>query len=229
MSESEPEEKEKRAPLNPRGDCELCGVKLSKRAMLGHLAGCAFGADPTKGAMVVQLRVDVPRTDYWLDLDVLAHASLRDLDRFLRAIWLECCSHLSEFTIGTAHYAAIVDREFGAPHERSMNARISTALRNAGKDFSYEYDFGSTTRLRLTPVADRYAASRKAPVRLLARNDAPVWPCTVCGSEAASIYCNYDGESAFVCAAHEAEHEYSEETMLPVVNSPRMGVCGYTG
>ena len=35
---------------------------------------------------------------------------------------------------------------------------------------------------------------------------------------------------AIVCDAHAAAHEHAdEEVYLPVVNSPRMGVCGYTG
>jgi hypothetical protein len=39
------------------------------------------------------------------------------------------------------------------------------------------------------------------------------------------------GESnTFVCARHAAEHTCAdEESFLPVVNSPRMGACGYTG
>lgn len=39
-----------------------------------------------------------------------------------------------------------------------------------------------------------------------------------------------DEGGAFYCAAHLKEHECDEEDVwLPVVNSPRMGTCGYTG
>jgi len=35
---------------------------------------------------------------------------------------------------------------------------------------------------------------------------------------------------AFFCDAHADEHRCDgEEAILPIVNSPRMGVCGYTG
>ncbi|GIW34664.1 hypothetical protein [Meiothermus sp.] len=37
---------------------------------------------------------------FWLDVEVRASASLRELDQFLRDIWLECCGHLSMFEIG---------------------------------------------------------------------------------------------------------------------------------
>jgi hypothetical protein len=35
--------------------------------------------------------------------------------------------------------------------------------------------------------------------------------------------------SPFACAAHESTHPCEDEAFLPVVNSPRMGVCGYAG
>ena len=37
---------------------------------------------------------------FWLHLEMRGGATLEDLDRYLRAIWLECCGHLSEFTSG---------------------------------------------------------------------------------------------------------------------------------
>jgi hypothetical protein len=41
----------------------------------------------------------------------------------------------------------------------------------------------------------------------------------------------YEQENPFYCGAHaeSEEHECGEEALLPVVNSPRMGMCGYTG
>jgi hypothetical protein len=43
--------------------------------------------------------------DYWLRLEVPAATSLQNLDRFLRGIWLECCGHMSAFTIQGACYS----------------------------------------------------------------------------------------------------------------------------
>jgi hypothetical protein len=79
-------------------------------------------------------------------------------------------------------------------------------------------------------MAHRHAPSRRDVVRLLARNDAPVWTCTECDNAAVSL-CSYciDEDDTFLCEAHAEDHECGEEAMLPVVNSPRMGVCGYSG
>ncbi|MGH9423831.1 MAG: hypothetical protein ACRD3J_27900, partial [Thermoanaerobaculia bacterium] len=89
---------------------------------------------------------------------------------------------------------------------------------------------GSTTRLRLKVMAQRHAPNRRDAVRLLARNDAPVWECNDCDKAATSLceYCSYE-RNAFFCEVHAEEHDCGEEGILPVVNSPRMGVCAYTG
>jgi len=37
--------------------------------------------------------------DFWLHLEMPGKATLEDLDYYLRAIWLECCGHLSQFSL----------------------------------------------------------------------------------------------------------------------------------
>jgi hypothetical protein len=43
------------------------------------------------------------------------------------------------------------------------------------------------------------------------------WICSFC----------YDDPEPFYCEEHGANHECGEEGLLPVVDSPRMGVCAY--
>lgn len=82
---------------------------------------------------------------------------------------------------------------------------------------------------RLRRRTERETASGKA-VRVVARNEPPIWPCDTCGQPATLVcaQCVYDGQ-AFYCAEHGPSHDCGEEMLLPVVNSPRMGVCGYAG
>jgi Plasmid pRiA4b ORF-3-like protein len=213
------------------GKCQVCDATFSKRQMVRHLAKCAYPGVRAV-AVVAQLRVDVPGSPFWLDLDIKSHAVLRELDEFLRGVWLECCDHLSSFNVGRTRYVATMGDAFVRPElgECSMNTRVSAALPPAGSEFAYEYDFGSTTRLRLKVVSERLAPTRHEAIRVLARNDAPVWNCEDC-AEAATFLCAscFYRRDAFLCEAHVEEHQCGEEAMLPVVNSPRMGVCGYTG
>ena len=54
-----------------------------------------------------------------------------------------------------------------------------------------------------------------------------------CDAAATSLCmeCVYDDQSGMLCGAHAENHRHDddEEELMPVVNSPRMGVCGYTG
>lgn len=42
--------------------------------------------------------------NYWLFIEVKETATLKDIDDFLRDIWVECCGHLSEFDIDGVSY-----------------------------------------------------------------------------------------------------------------------------
>lgn len=203
--------------------------------MVRHISTCAAAHDVSKGtpARLFHLRVEGAGAPmFWLDLEMKADATLKRLDRFLRDIWLECCGHLSAFRIDQATYTIPIDRPFDDfPDERSMNYKIGDVLRSHDHTFGYEYDFGSTTCLKLRVMGNREGVIGRLPVRLLARNDPPVWPCEVCRQPATLVcpFCIYEGKG-FYCEAHSREHECDEEEVwLPVVNSPRMGTCGYTG
>jgi len=95
--------------------------------------------------------------------------------------------------------------------------------------FRYEYDFGSTTELALKVIEDQNMSFKKK-VQLLARNEAPDIQCDHCEKPAVQIcsecVCNEEG---FLCKKCTADHKCGEEMLLPVVNSPRTGVCAYEG
>lgn len=154
---------------------------------------------------------------YWLQLKVAADAELRDLDRFLRDIWLECCGHMSAFSI---------DRE-----ELEMDEIVGDVF-EPGMELLHEYDFGSTTEL-LVKVIDRHEGPmpKNKAVEILARNAEPEIPCSECGAVPAVEICTecmWDG-SGWLCKACAKKHKCDRDMFLPVVNSPRTGVCGYTG
>ncbi|MFB6372110.1 MAG: hypothetical protein ABEN55_03120, partial [Bradymonadaceae bacterium] len=58
----------------------------------------------------------------------------------------------------------------------------------------------------------------------------PAWSCEVCGERATQICSNcFVRGDGFVCERHREDHDCEYPTFLPVLNSPRMGICGYTG
>lgn len=78
---------------------------------------------------------------YWLHLAVPEDAPLSTVDGFLRRIWLECCQHMSAFTIAKRRYSVAPMRELD---EKGMNVALGKVLQ-AGMKFGHEYDYGSTT------------------------------------------------------------------------------------
>ena len=224
------------------GTCDICGQTYNKAAMTNHLKACLrthkTGKETKSKQKTYILSVDGDwRPEYWMYLEVPAAATLSDLDQFLRDIWLECCGHLSAFTIGQFRYeldTEMVDsmwKDFFGPSlpTRSMNVRLYSVLK-PGLRFHHEYDFGTTTDLRLKVILEDERFEQSKNIRVLARNLPPPIPCEVCGKPATFVCssCMYQGKG-WVCQKCGKEHACGEDMLLPVVNSPRVGMCGYTG
>jgi hypothetical protein len=211
------------------GKCNLCGGIFAKAVMATHLRSCrqkqAVSGKPTKTAVFHLLVEGRYQPDYWLHLEAPANATLDTLDRFLRDIWLECCGHMSAFEIAGRMYSV----EPMDWNDEGMEVKLKDVL-SKGMTFFHDYDFGSTTRLKLRVVSETESDLAGKKVRLLARNEPPVIPCGLCGKPVTRICaeCSYS-EEGWLCDDCAAEHECGPDMLLPVPNSPRAGICGYTG
>lgn len=208
------------------GTCRRCGMHASKVGMSRHLATCwpRTRLDQGRPHELFHLRIEAERDPrYWLHLEILGSAQLVDIDDFLRRLWLECCGHLSMF-----RFPSRVDPRARADDEDDdMGRTLATAL--AGVDhFAYDYDFGSTTSLRLHVVGRQQAPFQEGEkLRILARNDPPTLVCGDCERPASAVCAECFG--VCYCDDHAGTHGCSREALLPIVDSPRMGVCGYDG
>ena len=138
--------------------------------------------------------------------------------------------------------------------ERGMDIKLGRKL-VVGKKFSYVYDFGSSTHLTLKVVAEREGRLsllleddgeddelvdipqegtdelEDLPVTILARNEPPVLLCYVCRKPAAWVPSREEfispNEEALCADCAKKTGDLDE--LLPIVNSPRVGVCAYTG
>ncbi len=221
-----------------QGMCRLCGFVGNKASMTRHLAKCekrpATGKTGAgKGEHeVYRMRVADSRSPvYWLDVEMPVTANLNDLDGFLRGIWLECCGHMSAFTVGPQEDDDDFDPFDWRPNKVKQPSLDKLGLAKGDK-FGYTYDFGSSTDLNVQVQArETVAGKAKEKVRLLARNIPPALVCSECGEPAVWVnsweYDEETGQPALYCAEHGEDQD--EDGLLPVVNSPRMGVCGYEG
>jgi len=215
-----------------KGKCYLCDGTFSKAEMTKHLKSCKQKKDipktpsartqTAKSFHLVAEGRDLP--DYWMHLEVSANATLEALDGFLREIWLECCGHMSAFTIGSKRYSVAPMGEFD---EASMKVKLDKVLQ-PGIQFYHEYDFGTTTDLMLKVVSKGEGKGKS--IQVLARNEPPPITCMSCGKNATQVCteCLWSDEG-WLCDECADEHECGEDMLLPVVNSPRVGMCGYTG
>ncbi len=195
-----------------KGPCYLCGREMAKGYMGRHLLAEHIKTDEDQACYL--LKIEDEYRNYWLFVDIPITSTLSALDTFLRAVWLECCGHMSAF---------MPVRSRG--DDFSMSKKIGSFPQ--GVAIEYEYDFGSTTTLYITFIQKTTRKKQKAAVRVLARNNPYEFACENCGKSATQIDAA-EWPAVFYCDEC-AEDVEDEGYLLPVVNSPRMGVCGYCG
>lgn len=212
-----------------RGICHLCDQNIAAGRLKQHLASCTAwqsvatktGNSDRKTESLFHLQVQAEgQLEYWLDLEIRGSAKLKDLDNYLRAIWLECCGHASSFSL----------RGWGS-QEIGMSQTIEAVFKS-GSALIHIYDFGTESVSKIKRVGSRKGKPvHKRPVVLLARNLAPTYDCEEC-QKPASWLCfeciAEDETSGLLCNQHMKTHP-SDHEAVPIVNSPRIGVCGYTG
>ena len=98
-----------------KGVCNYCKHELTRSGMARHLRDCTQRLNKIRQANErgrrekqyhLQVR-DAYGLGYWLQLEMRGSATLEDLDWYLRVIWLECCGHLSDFTIRSQRYTQL--------------------------------------------------------------------------------------------------------------------------
>jgi hypothetical protein len=214
-----------------RGQCAFCGYETTKGSMGKHLAACeqrkaqlasAEQARRTPEPLYHLRAQDAYASEFWLDLEVRGSAKLNDIDAYLRAIWLECCGHLSQFSIG------------GWSGQEIAKQRRVDAVFQQDIELTHIYDFGTSSETRIKVIGRREGVPLTThPMVLLARNVRPEAVCIECGQPATRLCmeCLIETESrGTLCEQHAATHphdNYGEP--VEIFNSPRVGMCGYEG
>ncbi len=233
--------KEPAAKRKPAGICRPCGKSFTARGISRHLAACRKRETQEAGTSGLLLSVESPTKTYWMHLEIPDSLTLEQLDSFLRRIWLaESCGHLSQFIMGDQYYCQDLlpedsifdeDPEEENLEEEDLDLRITVAEAvQPRQEFRYEYDMGDTTALLLKAGEKTLV---QPGITILARNNPPEMNCLECGKPGEWV-CPPCGEETnyqrgMYCEECSRKHECSQGCLLPVVNSPRMGVCGYEG
>lgn len=216
------------------GKCFLCDAVITKSGAVKHFKSCLSerikmleSKRKSESKKFFHLLVEGSyNPEYWMHIIIQGDTRLEKLDSFLRDTWLECCGHLSAFTINNRRF----ESEYADDYPVELMTIGVGRLFRVGLKFLHEYDFGSTTGLTLKVVSEWNGKFKGDPIQLIAQNEPPEIPCDKCGKKATQVcaQCS-DGGGGWLCDACSKTHECGEEMLLPIVNSPRVGVCGYTG
>lgn len=208
--------------LSSEGKCLYCNQMYSLKDITIHLANHLAMKEIADAVKKPQTycHIVVQADILFLHLLVRGNVDIMIIDSFLRNIWMECCGHMSAF--------------MNKRKEIEEDALVKDVFIPKLK-ITYDYDFGSTTRVFLTGLKN-YQLLESEDVILLSRNEPLKIMCTSCKKAVAvsmCSVCNWEMD-AFFCKKCAKKHEeecddFADYSEMPVVNSPRMGVCGYTG
>ena len=204
------------------GRCRYCNQLFSKRTISNHLAKHLAENEKLAPAEVAQYycHVKVEADEMFLHLLLKYGTKMKKVDKFLRGIWLECCGHMSEFYLKGIKV--------------KMSEEVQFVFEPRAK-ITHDYDFGTTTRVSITGLK-HYQLNPNEDIILLSRNEPIKLMCATCKTESdvnLCSTCNWEKYS-FFCKKCSKKHEkvcddFADYSCMPVVNSPRMGQCGYTG
>jgi len=241
------------------GKCLFCNKTFTKAGISRHVATHLKEKSETeKSGNSFLLKVETTKrwssSPYFLSLWVDGEATMKTIDKFLRDIWLECCGHMSAFrnpkiqhkrgkVLSMTDVFDYLERRSSVKNKKMMESSTGEVpmVRKAkdalysGLVLEYDYDFGSTTKLDITVIGE-YQIKADKKVVLVSRNEPLQIVCAICKKVPATQICTicmYNEHAEFCerCAPKHAKKcaDFEDYASMPVVNSPRMGVCGYVG
>lgn len=208
--------------IESKGKCFYCNELLESKELKTHLAKHLKELEKNAKDSETETfcHVEVQAEDMFLHLLVKGDTKMKTIDTFLKKIWLDCCGHMSGFS----HRHFKISKSDLVEHIFEPKVKVQ-----------HQYDYGSTTHLDLIGHK-HYQLKEKKELILLSRNEPLKLMCDICKKKIATTLCCvclWDDESFFCdnCSEKHGENcsDYADYASMPIVNSPRMGVCGYEG
>lgn len=213
--------------FNSIGKCVYCNETIEKGKINTHLKKHLKEAQKENSngnSFLIQVfgYPNYKNSPYFLYILADGEAKIKDVDQFLRDIWLDCCGHMSEF-------------HFKGGGKLSKSKMLNEVLEK-NDVVEYEYDFGSTTYLQMK-VIEEFSVKSPKKIYLLTRNEPLEIYCHLCNQNPATQICTihqWEEEPHMFCEECAPKHaevcsDFEDYATMPIVNSPRMGECGYVG
>jgi hypothetical protein len=199
--------------LSDKPRCNLCQKEY--KGIKRHLNSCIDKKFEKGKEKLYYLIIKNESHQYFLHISIKANARLEELDAYIREVWVECCGHMSDFSIGGR-----------------STLPMSTSLKKAfssSPQLEYIYDYGTSTQLRIEFVKE-FKGKQQTIIKTLARNPHLQMRCEKCKEEnvvAVCSQCIWGEAEAYLCKNCMPKHACGMDMLLPYVNSPRVGECAY--
>jgi hypothetical protein len=117
--------------------------------------------------------------------------------------------------------------------ELAKEGLVGAVFRHKAKSM-HPYDFGTESWTTLKRISVRQGQSvTQWPISLMVRNKLPEVICIECGAPAKWLCMECvveEDHMGFLCDKHRKTHSHDDyDAPLKVVNSSRLGLCGYEG
>ncbi len=211
--------------LYSEGHCYFCDEYFSQKEIGRHLATHLKKKENDEKEIKKNpfTHIVIDWDAMFLHLLVRNTCKMEEIDNFLRVIWLECCGHLSGFHIKKGE-------------EIEMDDIVGDVLMPKVK-LIHSYDYGTTTKTYIRSIKVYDLDFEDDDIILLSRSEPLKIMCSICDKKVATTLCSvciWNSDSHYFCDVCAKKHsktceDFDEYARMKVVNSPRMGQCGYEG
>ena len=119
----------------------------------------------------------------------------------------------------------------GIDESRPLSVPLRDVIQHKSS-FWYTFDSVERLEIKITAYAEASSAGMDSPIGLLARNDPVEYECSSCHAEDATkacCTCIENNRDYLYCVGCAPEHECGDGRLVPIENTPLVGMCPLEG
>jgi hypothetical protein len=196
--------------LNKFKQCYICKKKFGKVKIHEHYIDCIKLKYKDESGIIVFMNSysNISNNNYYFYLKIGINSTLKDLDKFIKKEWVECCGHLSCFN--DINYKKI-----------NMNKKINELYNQ-----NILYTYGTETVVNIFIDSSLNCMSEKdKKIEILVQNEKPFIKCKLCDFD--SKYILNNDTLCEKCKDNGIDKYTFGDDIYLINNSPRIGLCDY--
>jgi hypothetical protein len=191
--------------------CDLCYQKFGCRKIITHIPSCIIEKNINKSGFLIEFISSsyITRKQYYMYVIFGTTSTFNDIDKLLRE-WLKCCDHLS-----------IIENDIQPRYlDNRVNYESPISQYRENIKFRYEFDMCSTTIVYFKILKKLNGYDNNNNIDIIYKNKEYNVKCK-CNEKAKKVL-----QQELIC--DKCLIEFDDDLLdlcLPIVNSPRIGIC----